>query len=424
MSESRQFLKGLDDKPHHITIPLEDWQGLTCSNAMLLRHRYGVSHREVCRRLRKGDLQNRTFRIKHIIPQFLSVEELWEPRKLSQIAKERNLFRGCLLNARRAYKKPSESVQDATVSVLPPPLRLGIGGALAQTFATRATLCFGLHLLLCVENEDAEQQSLPLALRDVSVRAHLERLPLAVLHHLISELCEVRAAWERDLLASSAAAAVQEQAILDREAINALLYHVCLWQRRYPLALVSAVLSFYDDNKQLFSAAAPASRSIAAQLESLLEEVHSRLYPDLSSVPGLIRCDVFMTYPHMPLEEQRQLMREIAAAVAHREATSSPQRQVGKEAEEECVTDNLMRHSRTPPDPQLLLHPFVTGGSAAIPERFCTAMSTVQYHALRNAFELHKHDGVRRLAAQDYGRGSAYLTPPCLHQSAPFSPPS
>ncbi|KAG5506337.1 hypothetical protein JIQ42_07955 [Leishmania sp. Namibia] len=424
MSENRQLLKGLEDKPHHITIPLEDWHHLTIEKCNAFCYRYGVSAREVIQQLRSGDRENRTFRIKHLLPLFVSREELQQAEKLRQIAKERNLNIKYLCAFRERLLNGSAPVHSATLSAVPPARRLDIDGALAQVLATRSTLCFGLHLLVSVQNDDVEQQSAPTALADATVRAHLERLPLAVLHRLLSELCEVRAAWVRDLLAPSAAAAAQEQALLDREAINALLYHVCLWQRRYPLELVSATLAFYDDNKQLFSPATPASPSTSAQLESLLEEVHCLHYPDLSDVPGLIRCDVLMTYPHMPAEEQRQLMRNIAVAVAHRKPTGRPQRQSdSEEVEEGGVTSNLLRHSRTPPDPRLFLRPFVAEGAAAIPGRFCNIMSTEKYHAMRAAFELHKHDGVRRLAAQDYGETSAYPTPLPPHLSATSSLP-
>ncbi|AYU76742.1 hypothetical protein LdCL_100018800 [Leishmania donovani] len=410
MSESRRFLKGLKDKPHHVTIALEDWHAAVRGRVKPLSHLYGVSDREVRREIQRGNVENRTFRIRHIVPLFVSKEELLCTENLRRIAKERNLDLGALKRSRHC--KPAQAY-DAGVRSVPPALPLDIGGALAQVLTTRLTTCFGLHLIVTVQNEDAEQKSAPSLLMDAAVRAHLERLPLPVLHRLISDLCEVRAAWKRDLLAPSAAAAVQEQALLGRESINALLYHVCLWQRRYPLELLSAVLSFYDEHKHLFSPATSERCSAPAQLESLLEEVHCLQYPDLSDVPGLIRCDVFMTYPHMPLEEQRQLMHKIAAVAVHREAAGSLQRQSSSMgAEEEYATDNLLRHSRTPPDPRLLLRSFVADGAPTIPERFCTDMPTQTYHEMRAAFERHKHDGVRRLAAQDYGRAATGLTPP------------
>ncbi|CBZ24429.1 conserved hypothetical protein [Leishmania mexicana MHOM/GT/2001/U1103] len=411
MPENRRFLKGLKDKPHHITIALEDWHAALRGRVKPLAYLYGVSHEEVRRELRRGNVENRTFRIRHIVPLFVSKEELLDRKNLQHIAKERNLDGRAIRNCR--YRSKYVQAYDADVRSVPPALPLDIGGALAQVLTARVTTCFGLHLIVTVQNDDAEQQSAPSLLMDVAVRAHLERVPLPALHRLISDLCEVRAAWKRDLLAPSAAAAIQEQALLGREPINALLYHVCLWQRRYPLELLSAVLSFYDAHKHLFSPDTPERCSATAQLESLLEEVHCLQYPDLNDVPGLIRCDVFMTYPHMPLEEQRQLMHKIAAAVVHREAAGTLQRQnTSMGTEEEYVTDNLLRHSRTPPDPRLLLRSFVAGGAAVIPERLCTGMPTQKYHEMRAAFERHKHDGVRRLAAQDYGRAATEPTPP------------
>ncbi|CAG9570095.1 conserved hypothetical protein [Leishmania major strain Friedlin] len=409
MSENRRYLKGLKDKPHHVTIALEDWLAARRGKVKSLAHLYGVSDEEVRREIRRGNVENRTFRIRHVVPLFASREELLCTENLRRMAKERNLD----LKALQRSKRTVAHAYDAGVRSVPPALPLDIGGALAQVLTTRVTTCFGLHLIVTAQNEDAEQQSAPSLLMDVAVRAHLERLPLPVLHRLISDLCEVRAAWKRDLLAPSAAAAVQEQALLGRESINALLYHVCLWQRRYPLELLSAVLSFYDEHKHLFSPATSERCSASVQLESLLEEVQCLQYPDLSDVPGLIRCDVFMTYPHMPLGEQRQLMHTIAAAVVHRKAAGGLQRQSScMGTEEKYVTDNLLRHSRTPPDPRLLLRSFVVDGAAAIPERFCTDMPTQTYHEMRAAFERHKHDGVRRLAAQDYGQAVTELTPP------------
>ncbi|GET86577.1 hypothetical protein, conserved [Leishmania tarentolae] len=422
MSESKQTLKGLKDKPHHVTISPEDWLAATHGRIMPLKDLYGVSCRQVSRAIRRGDVENRTFRIKHIAPRYLSHEELLDFGNLKRISRERNLDYIAVLEARRNLKK-SQAVRTGIRSV-PPALPLDMGGAVARVLTTRVTPCFGLHLIVNVQSEDVEQQSAPPVPTDVAVRAHLARLPLPVLHRFISNLCEVRSAWKRDLLAPSAATAAQEQALLGRESINVLLYHVCLWQRRYPLELLSAVLSFYDAHKPLFAPATPESSSAPSQLESLLEEVHYLQYPDLSDVPGLIRCDVFMTYPHMPLEEQRELMHKIAAAVAHREPACSLQRHSrSTETEKECATDNLLRHSHTPPDPQLLLRAFVVDSTVLIPERFCTAMSTAKYHEMRAAFERHKHDGVRRLAMQDYGRAATESTPLPPLQPAPLSAP-
>ncbi|CAJ1018606.1 hypothetical protein Q4I32_001691 [Leishmania shawi] len=411
MPAKSQFLKGLEDKPHHVTIPLEDWHDLTFRKCLSFTRLYGVSGMRIYAQTKSGNMENRTFRIIHVVPRFMSEAELLDREKLPLIAKERNLEYARVCDALYRLQRRHAQTHSKAVSPVPPAQTLDIGGALAEVLALRTTPCFGLHLLVTVQSENTEQQSASPALTDVAARAHLKRLPLPVLHRFISELAAVRAAWERDLLAPSAAAAIQEQALLGREVINALLYHICLWQRRYPLELLSAVLSFYDDQRQPFSPATPASRLTPAHLESLLEEAHRLYYPDLSDVPGLIRCDVFMTYPHMPLEEQRQLMRKIAAAVAHREAAGSLRHQsTSMGAEEDCATDNLFGHSRTPPDPQLLLRSFVVDGATVIPERFCTDMSTEKYHTMRDAFELHKHDGVRRLAAQDYGRTSTNLT--------------
>ncbi|KAG5510340.1 hypothetical protein JKF63_07669 [Porcisia hertigi] len=403
MSENGRFLKGLEDRPHHVTIPLEEWRPITRERCNHLKDRFGVSIDQLVRQLRSGDTENRTFRIKHLVPLYLSVEEILHAKSLSRIAKERNLDYMMLKSARR-HAKDRRKARCSAVGSVPDAPPLDIRDALVQVLSTRTTPSFGVHLLVSVQNEDAEEQRVPLPITCVAMHAQLERFPLPVLHRLISDLHQVREAWKRDLLTPSAAVAVQQQMVLGREAINALLYHVCLWQRRYPLELVSAVLSFYDENRHLFPST--ATRFTPAQLESLLEEVHLLYYPDLSDVPGLIRCDVFMTYPHMPLEEQRQLMRKIAATVAHRQATRDLQRQsTGVSSEEEDALDNFVKHSRTPFDPRLLLSFMADDGPAAIPERFCTTMSTEQYHAMRAGFEHHKHDGVRRLALQDYGKG-------------------
>ncbi|KPI86951.1 hypothetical protein ABL78_3997 [Leptomonas seymouri] len=381
----------------YITIP-EALTGLTSRKCKMLGKKYGVSGAEVWTRARSGNDADRTFSIIHLVPHVISEEELMlDSKEFKRILLERGVgisrgfqYRAKVLQRRAGGgRETRDSNAEPNEAPAAPPCPAN-SSALPRLYDTRTDACFGLHLLVMVQSEDA---AMP---HGASVRAQLRRLPMPVLQNFIAELWQVRSAWERELLAPCAAALAEEQAHTEEEKTNALLYHVCLWQRRYPLALLLSVLAFHSKHRIVFTPATPADRCETQRLEWLLEELQRMQYPDLSDVPGLIRCDVLMGYPQMPPEEQAKLMRRVTAVCQRRAGASD-----GK-AKGEDDQAALRRHSRTAPDPQLLLAEFAPPGTR-IPPRFCSGMSMDAYLQMRAAFERHKQDGVRRLARQDYG---------------------
>ncbi|KPA76058.1 hypothetical protein ABB37_08192 [Leptomonas pyrrhocoris] len=388
-------------KVHYVTIPAEEWTDLTVKKCRSFSKKYGVSWKRVWEQVRSGNTTNRTFPLFHYIPHLLSNEELiGDIEELKRIVRERELngvsvasFRSRAFRSQGLSQPEETSDSDVEPCEVPPALpHRTINEALARVYDTRATACFGLHLLVTVQNEDAATPN------DAGVRSQLSRLPMSALHNIISELSQVRSAWERELLAPCAAALAEEQAHTEEEKINALLFHICLWQRRYPLELLLCVLSFHSEHRDAFLPATPADQCEPYRLEQLLEELQRLQYPDLSDVPGLIRCDVLMTHPKMPLGEQTELMRRVAASCQRRMRAAGAS---DNEEEDGAAQDALRRHSRSAPDPQLLLARFVPPG-VRTPRRFCSGMSTAAYREMRAAFERHKRDGVRRLAVQDY----------------------
>ncbi|KAL7698935.1 hypothetical protein N2W54_003661 [Lotmaria passim] len=395
---------------HYTTITEEDWAHLSFERCFFFARKYGVSGSKVWEQIRSGDTSNRTFCIKHPVPHLLSKEELLgDIKALKRIACERKLHwkpiymwrfkaRHSSAGSRSVVETSDRELESCEV---PPALpEDSINDALSRFYDTRTTACFGLHLLVTIQNEDAAAAG-----HDAGVRSLLRRQPMSVLHNFIAELWQVREAWERQLLVPSATAVAEEQARTKDEELNALLFHICLWQRRYPLPLLLSVLSFHAEHRGAFYPATSAEPCETYQLEQLLEELQRLHYPDLSDVPGLIRCDVLMTYPKMPVEEQAALMRHVAAAAQRRVAAAAvdPLTHDNEEEEEEGnARDALRCHSRTAPDPRLLLAGFVPSSLPIPPPRFCSGMSRDVYRDVRAAFECHKHDGVRRLAAQDY----------------------
>lgn len=404
-------------KVHFATIAEDDWTDLSQKKCFFFGKKYGVSGRAVWEQVRSGNLTNRTFPVVQIVPHLITKEELLGDREeLLRIVREREL-NGLAVDLRR-YKLLHTQRQDAEdeeeesseseaepCEIPPTPPQPAIHDALTRVYATRTSPCFGLHLLATVQDEDAAAAAAghdAAGVVDVAVRARLQRLPMSVLHNFISELWQVRRAWERALLAPSAAAVAAEQAHTEDEKINALLYHVCLWQRRYPLKLLLSILSFHAAHREVFLPTSAADACETYRVEQLLEELQRLHFPDLSDVPGLIRCDVLMTYPKLPLEEQVTLMRSVTAACQRRTPAPPAQRTdstlVGEGTEDAAA---LHAHSRVPPNPQFFLQRFVPAGVVVQP-RYCSGMSRDAYREMRAAVERHKQDGVRRLALQDY----------------------
>jgi hypothetical protein len=397
---------------HYVTIPASEWTPLNYKAISTWSWKYGVSRNAVWRQIKSGNTSNRTFPIVHVVPHLLSHEELHgDIERLRQIAVEREL-NGKRLSYIRAYflkrnrHKPEAETSDSDdefceVPPAPPapPHHAGTtNDTLARLYDTRSRACFALHLLVMIQNEDAEachdarSQSC-----DAGVRAMLSRLPMPILHNFISELQHVRRAWERELLKPSAAALAEEQVRSDDDKVNTLLFHICLWQRRYPLKMLLSVLSFHSEHRDVFLPASPADPCEPYRVEQLLEELHRLQCPDISDVPGLIRCDVLMTFPNMPQDEQVELMRRVTAA-CQRHAVTAPS---AEESEGPRLQDDLHLHSRGPPDPRVLLEGWVPTG-VTVPPRFCSGMTRDVYREMRAAFERHKQDGVRRLAVGDY----------------------
>lgn len=400
----------MQGRTHYATISEDDFAALTTLHKCeALSKKYGVNGTEVWRQICCGNRSNHTFPIFFLVPHLLSEEEVvGDIEELKRIVRERELdgrkvayFRKKIFRRHTKDESAETSDSEAEPCELPPaPPQPIPSDALARVYATRTTACFGLHLLTTVQAEDAAVLAGALP-HDVGARAHLRRLPMSALHRVISELWQVRETWERELLAPCAAALAGETAHTAEERLNAFLFHVCLWQRRYPLELLRSVLSFYDGHRENFLPADPSSPCEPFQVEQLLEEL-LRLYggDDLAQIPGLLRCDVLMSYPTMPLAEQTELMHRVAESCKRGPAIASAGTTTAG-AHAACASDALYRHSRSAMDPQQLLVGFTATG-VRVPPRFCAGMSNETYRQLRRAFERHKQDGVRRLATQEY----------------------
>ncbi|AAZ13218.1 uncharacterized protein TEOVI_000095100 [Trypanosoma equiperdum] len=235
---------------------------------------------------------------------------------------------------------------------------------------SRAGGCAALQQLLVVAEEKRRQQLEPQPHRsDTSTEAFLQRLvewPLpvltrcsSILHATRGILCE----WISEAARTVKTAAEAAPTI----AYYRRLYNICIWQRRHPLFILTPVLDFLGCS------------STCEAIDDVLEGLSLHLVPALSTVPHVLRCDVLMTFPRVPFEQQRHLME----ALRRSHPTASDVGLAGGGSE------------KAPP-PELFIGKFMQ----VVPQRFGKGdISEEQYTELRRAFELHKREGVRRILA-------------------------
>ncbi|CCW71360.1 unnamed protein product [Phytomonas sp. Hart1] len=204
-------------------------------------------------------------------------------------------------------------------------------------------------------------------------------------------------------------AVARTQVELWAQQLNLLLFHIALWQRRHPLGVLSLVLEQYRRGQMdsTFAASSLGCGSYVKQLGGVLEAITNALYPGFSSIPGLIRCDVFMTYPHMPVHEQLVFMREVTNRCFQKECkTRNPPEPPASEfkSNDPKGADGVppsVRGSKDAIDAEELLYDYNV--KEIIPDLLITTeLTDTDYQALRVALERHKKDGVRRLATETY----------------------
>lgn len=221
--------------------------------------------------------------------------------------------------------------------------------------------------------------------------SRLAPLPIPVLQAVLGTLSTARAALEAELISPQERAAAEAAAQLAHEQNNVLLYNVCLWQRRHPLDVVTYVLEMNRtgaiaaylrdcgaEGRRVCEGVALPPSPVAA-MDGLVEGLTAAAFPALARVPWLLRCDVLMTYPLMPVERQMAIMAQVAA---------------------HCPAAATAQGSSEPVLPRVMLAGHMAAD--AIPDRFAEGITTQQYRAIRTAVEQHKSDGVRRLCSYDY----------------------
>ncbi|CAD2222596.1 hypothetical protein AGDE_15469 [Angomonas deanei] len=235
-----------------------------------------------------------------------------------------------------------------------------------NTFALSAIAQHGtthtpsLRLLAEVQQEEACPD------REAALRARLSPLPLSAVSECIEQFSSAAAAWHQTVLRPLTTEVREQQRQLEREQFHVLLYNVAWWQRTYPFEVVTTVLEFRRLNPSLFP---PPGAVLMRLLNDMIEQVSSRLFPSLASLPWLLRCDIFMSYPQDQLK----------VAEAYTQAYASP--------------EGGTRYTRA--DPQSVLAPYLPAEDLF--PLTCRRLSHEAYRKLRTALERHKKDGVVRL---------------------------
>ncbi|CCW63562.1 unnamed protein product [Phytomonas sp. EM1] len=277
----------------------------------------------------------------------------------------------------------------------------GPPSALSIVFDAGPPGCLSLGLLVAVQDARVGQQD---ALAD-----RLSVLPLPALQGCLSELIKGREFWDKCVLRPAADAVTRTQGLLWAQQLNLLCFYIALWQRRHPLGVVALVLEKYRSGEldAYISAPGRSSGSPVELLEGVLEALTDALYPWLAAIPNLIRCDVFMTYPHMPLNEQQALMQEVTSRCYEKEwkarGSSEPAGSMSKGGDPSGA-DGMPSDvwgSKGRINAKELLHDYISEES--IPDlHISTELTDAGYRALRLALEKHKIDGVRRLTTESY----------------------
>ncbi|KAF8287505.1 hypothetical protein TcBrA4_0018900 [Trypanosoma cruzi] len=224
-----------------------------------------------------------------------------------------------------------------------------------------ALTCVALHQLIVVAEERRRQSTSD---HDREVEVLLSRLlewPLPVLTRCASTLHVLRGVVQGWISTVQAKAPPPARSQLSASPATPYrrLYNICLWQRRYPLFILTPVLDAFGE------------RLSCQALNDMLEALSGYILGPLNDIPHLLRCDVLMTYHRLPFHQQLQLMKSFRTGYAL----------------EEC---------EAPPPPELYIGEHVRH----VPPRFGSHnISAEQYAELRRAFELHKRAGIRRLLA-------------------------
>lgn len=277
-----------------------------------------------------------------------------------------------------------------------------------------------LRLLASVADEEFSRSGVPTAAGEThkangihpALMGRLGKLPLPVLREVATTLAQVadtleaRISTQEDAVAEAVATYIHEQH-------NAFLYNVCLWQRRHPLAIVAFVLEMYrtgqiaeyamhrgqqnevkagdDDDHWPVPEGFSMPTSPVPMMDRMLEYLTASVYPGLAAVPHFIRCDVLMSYPLLPFDEQMIIMLDTNEHVKREQQRGQKVAPHSAQAEE---------GSAKPLCPRALLHGYLPDG--AIPDRSVVGLTDAQYRTIRRAVEQHKKDGVRRLCNSDY----------------------
>lgn len=250
-----------------------------------------------------------------------------------------------------------------------------------------------LRLLAEVQRE-AAVPSQPHQVPHPSLTARFERVPLPVLRRCAEQLHTARETWASQVMQPLARQLQNIADELSLRQMNAVLFNICLWQRWHPLGLLTEVLELYRLHAEHFRGGEDNHQSVVEAIHDLLECMTQDQYPWLAEIPWLIRCDVLMTYPHQDVMEQRRLMTVTARAVLHRARSTFCD-------DEEMKRKVTLDASMMPTSPHDLLRGYLV--PEVIPDRFTAELPLETYRVLRDAFQQHKEDGVKRLSGGLYG---------------------